>query len=191
MLRLVIQFLAIIVILIAGGLAYVHINAGETVVVSSPNVTIAATPLAGSAPPAATATPTLLPRSAAGPEPGWGQTTIYLGSYHLTASSNTTLAAQSRLTISRRSSTELSGVLTLPPANQAGGSFLADLYLTDFRHNGMVRRATINLGSAGGPPVGSVVVRSFTGTTLVVVITLQGEPPLTLGFTHNGATPHG
>jgi hypothetical protein len=187
-LRLVIQFLAIVVILVAGALAYVHVNAGETVVILSPNVTITATPPAAGAAPAATST--LTPPSPATPASGWGQTTIYLGTYRLTASSNAKLAGSGRLTITRSSGNELSGILSLPPASQAEGSFLADLYLTGFSHSGMVRSATINLGSASGPAVGALVVQSYTGNALVAIVTLQGEPPLTLRFAHDSAAPH-
>jgi len=187
-LRLVIQFLAIVVILVAGALAYVHINAGETVLILSPTVTNTATPLAGGAAPAATSTPTP-PPSPTTLASGWGQTTIYLGTYRLTASSNAKLAASGRLSIFRRNGNELGGILSLPPANQADGSFLADLYLTGFSHRGMVRSATINLGSASGPPVGTVVVQSYTGNALVGIVTLQGEPPLTLRFNHDSTTP--
>jgi hypothetical protein len=188
MLRLVIQFLAIVVILVAGALAYAHINAGETVVILSPNVTSTATPLAAVAAPAATSTPAPPPSSAT-PASGWGQTTIYLGAYRLTASSNAKLAGSGRLTISRSGSNDLGGILSLPPASQADGSFLADLYLTGFSHSGMVRSATINLGSASGPAVGALVVQSYTGKALVAIVTLQGEPPLTLRFAHDSSTP--
>ena len=146
--RLLIQFLAIIVIIGAGGLAYAHINASETVVVLAPSVMPTATPPAGGISSAATPAPTPLSGAIHTPEPGWGQTTIYLGSYRLTASSNPKVADAGRLTIFFRSSTELSGILSLPPASQTDGSFLADLYLTGFTHNGTARSATINLGSA-------------------------------------------
>jgi hypothetical protein len=179
--RLVIQFLAIIVIVAAGGLAYAHINAGETVVVLAPAPTPTLQPVA-----TPTSTP---PATSHTPEPGWGQTTIYLGSYRLVASSNPAVASTGRLTIFRRSSTGLGGILSLPPAGQTDGSFLADLYLTGFTHTGLVRSATVNLGSDTGPAVGALAVQSYAGTTLVATVTLQGEPPLTLRFDHDSATP--
>jgi hypothetical protein len=186
--RLLIQFLAIILIAVAGAAAYVHINASETFVVSSSEAAVTATPGVSSALPNATATPTPRPIAISKPGSGWGQTTIYLGRYRLTTSSNPKLASTSRLTIALRGSAELSGILSLPPASEASGSYLADFYLTGFTHSGMVRSAMINLGSDTGPAVGAFVVQSFHNNILVATVTFQGEPALTLRFDRYSAT---
>lgn len=201
--RLLVQLLAVVIIAILGGLAYLHLNTNTSPVSSSTAsspASLTATSVPTNSLPTATATPEANPPAAPTPQagtssPGWGQTIPYIGSYRLTASSNTKLAGTGTLsispgTISGIPQSEISGILSLPPPNQSNGSFLADFYLTGFAHSGMVRSARINLGSPTGPAVGTFTVKSYANKILVASITFQGEPAITLQFDHYTTNPH-
>jgi hypothetical protein len=186
--RALIQLLAVVIITILGGLAYLRLNSTTSPVSSATSNSPAPVPTTSgpaNTPPTATATAATAATSA-----GWGQTMLYVGDYRLTASSNASLARTGTLTIALDpSATAIRGVLSLPPADQTSGSYLASFYLTNFAHSGMVRSATINLGSYTGPAVGAFVVNSYTNNMLVARVTFQGEPSLTLRFDHYSVNP--
>jgi hypothetical protein len=132
-------------------------------------------------------------RPAAKPIPGWpGGNTRYLGRYKIVKSNNATLAKSGELTIFLRTKVPgtkgpiLGGILAL-----TGSGGVNVVYLTQFKHTGMVLSTVVNLGIYSGPAIGVFKVKAIDvkAGTISAVFVMKTGGAIALQFSRFSKNP--